>query len=118
MRRMPELTQLDSAKSTMRNLPPKYTAGLARLSVSCFRREPRPPASTSATALRTSWCGCVDGCGEALRVAAGMVSLLKYFGSVFELFCAGTIRPDRGPMPRWYLPCPDQTHHAYPLRQH
>ena len=57
MRRMPELTQLDSAKSMMRNLPPKYTAGLARLSVSCFRREPRPPASTSATVRRTSWCG-------------------------------------------------------------
>ena len=31
MRRMPELMQFDSAKSTMRNLPPKYTAGLARL---------------------------------------------------------------------------------------
>ncbi len=42
MRRMPEFRQLDKAKSMMRNLPPKYTAGLARFSVSCFRREPRP----------------------------------------------------------------------------
>ncbi|MNT16422.1 hypothetical protein D3C72_1515240 [compost metagenome] len=54
MRRMPEFRQLDSAKSMMRNLPPKYTAGLARRSVSCLRREPRPPASTSAMVRRTS----------------------------------------------------------------
>src|SRR5262249_55661826 len=50
MRRMPEFRQLDSAKSTMRNLPPKYTAGFARRSVRYLRRLPRPPASTSATA--------------------------------------------------------------------
>ena len=43
MRRMPEFRQLDRAKSMMRNLPPKYTAGLARRSVSCLSREPRPP---------------------------------------------------------------------------
>jgi hypothetical protein len=48
MRRMPELMQFESAKSMMRNLPPKYTAGLARRSVRSSRREPRPPASTRA----------------------------------------------------------------------
>src|SRR5207244_548450 len=48
IRRMFELRQLDSAKSIMRNLPPKKTAGLARRSVSCFSRLPRPPANTSA----------------------------------------------------------------------
>ena len=46
MRRMPELTAFDSAKSMMRDLPPKYTAGLARRSVSSMSRLPRPPAST------------------------------------------------------------------------
>ena len=46
MRRMPELSALDSAKSMMRVLPPKKTAGLARLSVSSISRLPRPPAST------------------------------------------------------------------------
>jgi hypothetical protein len=51
---MPELMQLESAKSMMRNLPPKATAGLARQSVSCLRRVPRPPASTSATVLRAA----------------------------------------------------------------
>ncbi len=35
--RMPELMQLDSGKSMMRNLPPKGTAGLARQSVSCLQ---------------------------------------------------------------------------------
>ena len=30
MRRMPELTQFDSTKSMMRNLPPNGVAGLAR----------------------------------------------------------------------------------------
>ena len=46
IRRMPELSALESAKSMIRVLPPKNTAGLARLSVSCFRRAPRPPART------------------------------------------------------------------------
>mmetsp|Transcript_44682 Transcript_44682/g.105121 ORF Transcript_44682/g.105121 Transcript_44682/m.105121 type:complete len:292 (+) Transcript_44682:1454-2329(+) len=54
MRRMPEFRQFDSAKSMMRNLPPKCTAGLARRSVSCISREPRPPASTSAKVRRPS----------------------------------------------------------------
>ena len=52
MRRMPELTQLESVKSMMRNLPPKGTAGFARHSVSCSSRLPRPPARTSAMVLR------------------------------------------------------------------
>ena len=51
MRRTPELTQFESAKSMMRNLPPNGTAGFARQSVSGPRREPRPPASTSAMVL-------------------------------------------------------------------
>ena len=54
IRRMPELTQFDIAKSMMRNLPPKNTAGLARRSVNCCKRLPRPPASTSAMARRAS----------------------------------------------------------------
>ena len=45
-RRMPELSALLSAKSMMRDLPPKYTAGLARMSVSSISRLPRPPART------------------------------------------------------------------------
>ena len=52
--RMPELTQFDSEKSMMRYLPPNGVAGLARLSVSCMSRWPRPPAITTATVLRVS----------------------------------------------------------------
>src|SRR5205814_10264640 len=65
MRRMFELRQLDSAKSMMRNLPPKKTAGLARRSVSCFSRLPRPPASTSASVRRAnlSWTRAEDSMG-------------------------------------------------------
>src|ERR1700690_1349244 len=62
MRRMPELRQLERGKSTMRNLPPNGMAGLARQSVSCFKREPRPPARMRASVSRvsrlTSRCGC------------------------------------------------------------
>jgi hypothetical protein len=36
---MPELMQLDSGKSMIRNLPPKYSAGFARQSVSSCRRD-------------------------------------------------------------------------------
>jgi len=54
MRWMPEFTQFDSGKSMIRNLPPKYTAGLARHWVSSYRRVPRPPASTSAMVSRVS----------------------------------------------------------------
>ena len=50
MRRMPELSALDNAKSIIRVLPPKNTAGLARRSVSSIKREPRPPARTYAIA--------------------------------------------------------------------
>jgi hypothetical protein len=55
MRRMPEFTQLLSAKSMILSLPAKGTAGLARRSVSCFRREPRPPASTMARVCCDRW---------------------------------------------------------------
>ena len=48
--------QFDSAKSMMRNLPPKNTAGLARRSVNCLSRLPRPPASTSAIDRCASLC--------------------------------------------------------------
>src|SRR5437867_1133876 len=51
MRRIPELTQLDSGKSMMRNLPPKGTAGLARQSVRFLSRLPRPPARINAYAF-------------------------------------------------------------------
>ncbi len=50
--RIPELMQLDRGKSMMRNFPPKGTAGLARHSVSCFSREPRPPARIRARVSR------------------------------------------------------------------
>ena len=46
MRRMPEFSAFDSAKSMIRDLQPKYTAGLARRSVSSISRLPRPPART------------------------------------------------------------------------
>src|SRR5262245_15032336 len=52
MRLMPEFKALDRAKSMMRDLPPKNTAGLARRSVSSMRRLPRPPARTKAMAER------------------------------------------------------------------
>src|SRR6478672_5115670 len=52
IRRMPEFTAFESAKSMMRDFPPKYTAGLARRSVNSIRRLPRPPASTKARACR------------------------------------------------------------------
>ncbi len=53
MRRMPEFRQFDSAKSMIRYLPPKWTAGLTRLLVSAPSRVPRPPASTIA---RVDFC--------------------------------------------------------------
>ena len=56
IRRTPELRQFDSAKSMIRNLPPKNTAGLARRSVNCFSRLPRPPARTSAIDRRVNLC--------------------------------------------------------------
>src|SRR3989475_7713351 len=43
MLRSPELMQLLRAKSMIRYLPPKRTAGLARSAVSGWRRSPRPP---------------------------------------------------------------------------
>src|SRR5205809_6450416 len=67
MRLTPELRQFDKAKSMMRNLPPKNTAGLARRSVSCLSRLPRPPASTSASVRRAnrSWTRAEDSMGYA-----------------------------------------------------
>ena len=51
--RMPELTQLDSGKSMMRNLPPKGIAGLARYSGELLAgATPRPPARISASVSR------------------------------------------------------------------
>ncbi len=52
IRRMPEFRQLDSAKSMIRYLPPKCTAGLTRLLVSGPSRVPRPPARTIARVVR------------------------------------------------------------------
>jgi hypothetical protein len=55
MWRMPELSAFESAKSMIRDLPPKNTAGFARLSVSSINREPRPPASTQTMVWRARW---------------------------------------------------------------
>ena len=44
----PELTQLDSAKSMIRYLPPKGTAGLARTELRMESRSPSPPARITA----------------------------------------------------------------------
>src|SRR5215472_3480173 len=52
---MPELRAFERAKSMMRDLPPKKTAGFARRSVSSIGREPRPPASTQAMLRRARW---------------------------------------------------------------
>src|SRR5579863_2309473 len=45
---MPELTQFDSTKSMILNLPPNGVAGLHRCWVSALSRSPRPPAMTTA----------------------------------------------------------------------
>src|SRR5215510_4775382 len=47
--KMPELTQFESGKSMMRNLPANGTEGLARFSESTLRRAPSPPARIIAT---------------------------------------------------------------------
>ena len=46
--RIPLLRQFESEKSIMRYAPPKGTAGFARSRVSGSKREPLPPASTTA----------------------------------------------------------------------
>src|SRR3712207_1702237 len=73
MWRIPELRALERAKSMMRDLPPKYTAGLTRLSVSSKSRVPRPPARTYAIAWRARGAdglafgiGVPQKCGRAL----------------------------------------------------
>src|SRR5262245_16312691 len=62
---MPELTKLDRTKSTMRYLPPKGTAGLARSRVRGYRRVPLPPART-----RPSTRSCMDGADLTAFAAA------------------------------------------------
>ncbi len=57
MRRMPEFTQFDSAKSMIRNLPPNGSDGFARQLVSSSRRLPRPPARISASGFFVSDAG-------------------------------------------------------------
>jgi hypothetical protein len=51
---MPELTQFDKTKSTIRNFPAKGTAGLARHNVKSFKRDPRPPARIIASVFRVN----------------------------------------------------------------
>jgi len=46
MRRMPELMAFDSAKSMIRDLPPKTPPAWCGFSVSSISRLPRPPART------------------------------------------------------------------------
>src|SRR5579859_826803 len=55
---MPEFTKLLRTKSTMRYLPPKGTAGLARSRVRGKSRVPLPPASTMPSTRR-----CKAPCG-------------------------------------------------------
>src|SRR5688572_24768539 len=85
MRRMPEFSAFDSAKSIIRVLPPKKTAGLARRSVSYFSRLPRPPASTYAMASRAR--------GLALSVIA---PLLLFRRPVSKSRPGGEFKPERG----------------------
>src|ERR1700692_4078484 len=49
---MPELTQFDSTKSMMRNLPPNGVAGLQRCCGSALRPPPQPPPLPRAVAAR------------------------------------------------------------------
>src|ERR1051325_2552693 len=51
MRRKPELMQLDIGMSTMRDLPPSGTAGLARSLVNGKSREPWPPPMITQSTL-------------------------------------------------------------------
>lgn len=59
IRRVPELIELDGAKSMIRALPPNGTAGVARSSVDSIRREPQPPAEMKTMLSRAIWL--VDG---------------------------------------------------------
>ena len=71
MRRMPELTQLDSEKSMIRNLPPNGTAGFARQSVSCG--QPRAAAAGHHDArlcLRASCSTAPDSSARRTRARA------------------------------------------------
>ena len=52
----PELTQLDSVKSMILNLPANGTAGLARTLDSKERRSPSPPARMTASVRLTPRC--------------------------------------------------------------
>ena len=68
-----ELRQLDKVKSIMRQLPPKYTAGLERRSVISCKRVPRPPASINTSVL------------SAISIVCGvrLLSLLVVFSLIF-----------------------------------
>ena len=82
IRRTPEFTQFESAKSMMRNLPPNGTAGFARQSVSGPSRAPRPPARIIATVLRVS---CVmlrsaPSASAARTSAPGSKSMCPWIG--------------------------------------
>jgi hypothetical protein len=57
IRRMPEFSAFDSAKSMIRDVPAKKTAGFARRSVSSMSRLPRPPARTKALDVRARFRG-------------------------------------------------------------
>ena len=95
MRRMPEFRQFDSAKSMMRNLPPKYTAGLARrvgqvASAGCHGRRPAP-------APRRAWAGRGSG---PVRRASWSVSCVGV--ACQASLAAAPMRPDCSVATRWH----------------
>src|SRR5881394_3092982 len=74
----------------MRNLPPKATAGLARQSVSCFRRLPRPPARTTATVLRVAWVVARESLALGAEGVRALSSVLAMRASFTILICCRT----------------------------
>src|SRR3954447_24920698 len=75
---MPELTQLESAKSMIRYLPANGTASFARLTDSTDRRSPCPPARMTATTLTPTSsspapCSALGGVCPRARPGPGQV---------------------------------------------
>src|ERR1700690_2975373 len=68
---MSEFTQLESAKSMIRYLPPKGTAGLARIDERMESRSPSPPASITA---RVRFIGRPRGPSPAVDRVPSMLS--------------------------------------------
>src|SRR5512137_965475 len=75
---IPELVQLDSGKSTMRYLPAKGTAGLARFWERMLSRLPRPPARIIASACMAYPLGVGYGSTGASRISRSIVGLSRW----------------------------------------